>query len=155
MSGHHRSIGQSRHMSDIYTINREYSIVRTSSVARAPGHGTVRTCDVIIVRADRFAALMRSRSLNFCFIHFSKCLLLLSLLLALKSIKKNVFMLVIIYKYEEKYDLYYTKINRQKCKQQQNPFLFSKIFFKRWLEVLVIKLNIPLLTSEYTWRSLP
>lgn len=78
-------------MSDIYTINREYSIVRTSSIARAPGHGTVRTCDVIIVRADRFAALMRSRSLNFCFIHFSKCLLLLSLLLALKSIKKKCF----------------------------------------------------------------
>lgn len=123
-------------MSDIYTINVEYLIVQTSSIARAPGHGTVRTCDVIIVRADRFAALTRSRSLNFCFIHFSKCLLLLSLLLALKSIK-NVFMLVIIYKYEEKYDLYYTKINRQKCKQQQNPFLFSKIFLKRWLKVSI------------------
>lgn len=62
-------------------------------------------------------------------------------------------MLVIIYKYEEKDYLYYTKINRQKCKQQQYPFLFSKIFLKPWLKVLVIKLNIPLLTSEYTWRS--
>lgn len=31
--------------------------MRTSSIARAPGHGTVRARDVILMRSDRFAAL--------------------------------------------------------------------------------------------------
>lgn len=50
-------------MSDIYSILAEHFLVRTSSIAGAPGHGTVRARDVILMRADRFAALKYSRSL--------------------------------------------------------------------------------------------
>lgn len=44
-------------MFDIYSILAEHLLVRISSIARAPGHGTVRARDVILMRSDRVVAL--------------------------------------------------------------------------------------------------
>lgn len=56
---------ESPHVRHFHNQQRKF-VVRTSSIAQAPGHGTVRGCDVIIVRADTFAALIRSWSLRLC-----------------------------------------------------------------------------------------